>query len=422
MKIGIVGSGYVGLVTGCCLAELGHKISCMDVNKKTVEMINNGKPPIFENGLEQLLAKVLTDKRLKATDSNKEVVENSDIIFLCVGTPAREDGSTDLTYVKKAAEEVAHSLKGKNGYLLICIKSTVPVGTNDLVLKIIEDVSGKKAGKDFGIASTPEFLREGKAIEDFYNGDKIVIGFKNEKDKVLLEELFKDIKGKRVLTDPKTAELIKYANNSFLATKISFSNEIGNVCKKLGVDVYEVMDAIGTDKRIGREFLNAGAGFGGSCFPKDVKSLVASAKKAGYKPKLLENVIVLNESQPFKMIELLKNHLPKLSGKRIGVLGLAFKPDTDDIREAPSLKVVKMLIEEGATVEVYDPKAMNRFQEHYSQIKYCKNAKEVLEADAVLILTEWEEFKHLNYKNKTVIDGRNIKKAREAKIYEGICW
>ncbi len=421
MKISIIGSGYVGLITGIGFAELGNEVTFIDIDKKKVEAINSAKPPIFEKGLEELMQKNI---RRYIAASDYEAITETDITFICVGTPSRKDGSIDLTYIKTAAAEIGKVLKGYDGFHAVVVKSTVVPGTTEDVVKpIIEKESDKEAFKDFGLAMNPEFLREGNAVEDFFNPDRIVIGVKDKRTKEILEKLYSPFDCPKLVTDIKTAEMIKYASNAFLATKISFANEIGNICKKLGIDTYDVFKGVGLDHRINPSFFRAGIGFGGSCFPKDVKALIAKAEEVGENPKLLKAVIEVNEEQPLKLIKLLKRHIPDLKDKTIGVLGLAFKPNTDDIRESRAIPIVRMLLNEGAKVVAYDPKAMKNFRNLFPQIDYTPYAEKVLEADAVLIVTEWEEFKNLDYRGKIVIDGRRIEKAREeAKIYEGVCW
>jgi len=421
MKISIVGCGYVGLVTGMGFAKLGHEVTFVDLDDRKIEAINSGKPPIFEKGIEELMEK--NAGKYKAT-KNYESIKETDITFICVGTPSKEDGSIDLTFVRSAASETGRVLKEKDEFHVVVVKSTVIPGTTEEVVKpIIEKESGKEAFRDFGLALNPEFLREGKAVEDFFNPDRIVIGVKDERTREVLEELYSPFKCPKLITDIKTAEMIKYASNAFLATKISFANEIGNICKKLGIDVYEVFKGVGLDHRINPAFFRAGIGFGGSCLPKDVRALIAKAEELGEEPKILKAVIEVNERQPLRMIELLKRHISSLEGKTIGILGLAFKPDTDDVRESRAIPIVKKLLEEGAKVIAYDPKAMNNFSKIFPQIEYAGTGQEVTDrSDAILIVTEWEEFEGLNYRGKIVIDGRRIKKAREALVYEGVCW
>lgn len=421
MKISVIGAGYVGIVTGIGFAELDNEVVFVDIDEKKVDTINSGKAPIFEKGLNELMQK--NRGKYKATRDYSSIAD-TDITFICVGTPSRDDGSIDLTFVKSAAAEIGKVLKTKKEFHVVVVKSTVVPGTTENVVKpIIEKESGKEAFKDFGLAMNPEFLREGNAVHDFFNPDRIVIGVKDKKTKEMLETLYQPFNCPKLITDIKTAEMIKYASNAFLATKISFANEIGNICKKLGIDAYEVFKGVGLDHRINPAFFRAGVGFGGSCFSKDIKALIAKAEELGVNPKILKAVIEVNEEQPVKMIELLKKHIPDLKGKRIGILGLAFKPDTDDIRESRAIPIVQKLIEEGAKIIAYDPKAMDNFRKLFPQIEYASSASDVLNADAVLIVTEWEEFEKLNYKGKIVIDGRRIEKARkEAAIYEGVCW
>jgi UDPglucose 6-dehydrogenase len=414
MNLGVIGLGYVGLITVVGFASKGHKIVGVDVDETKIKQINRGVPPIYEKGLEGKLKRHLGN--IKAT-TDISSLKDADIIFICVGTPSRKDGSIDLSYVKKAAEDLSEIL---SFYKLIVVKSTVVPGTTESLIPILER-NGKKAGKDFGLAMNPEFLREGNALHDFEEPDRIVIGGYDKKSKDILSELYKDFKQPKVFTNLRTAEMIKYASNSFLATKISFINEIGNICKKMDIDTYEVAEGIGLDKRIGREFLNSGLGFGGSCFPKDVRALIAKAEELKEDPKLLKEVMALNERQPLKEIDILKKHLPDIKGKTIGVLGLAFKADTDDIRESRTIPIVKILLEEGALVKAHDPQAKENFKQLFPKINYCQ-PEEVLNSDAILILTNWKEFEKLNYKGKLVLDGRRVLKAKEADKYEGICW
>lgn len=420
MKISIVGSGYVGVTTGVGFAELGNDVTFIDVDENKIKAINSAKPPIFEKGLEELMNK--NRDKYKATN-NYESILDTDITFICVGTPSKDDGSIDLSFVESAAREIGKMLKRKDGFHTVVVKSTVVPGTTEEVVKpLIEKESGKRAFEDFGLAMNPEFLREGSAVDDFFNPDRIVIGVKDDKTREVLEMLYSPFNCPKLVTDIKTAEMIKYASNAFLATKISFANEIGNICKKLGIDAYEVFKGVGLDHRINPAFFRAGIGFGGSCFPKDVKALIAKARDVGEEPKLLKAVMDVNEGQPMRLIELLKKHIPNLRGKKVGVLGLAFKPDTDDIRESRAIPIVEELLKEQAEILAYDPKAMDNFKQLFPQIRYAETPNEVLNADAVLIVTEWKEFEQLDYKGKIVIDGRRVEKAREAAIYEGVCW
>lgn len=431
MKVSIIGSGYVGSVSAACFAELGHDVICIDIDEEKVRQINAGIAPIWEEGLDELLEKH-TQKNLIATSDYDYAVQNTDASFICVGTPSGEDGSIDLSIVKAASVSLGKAIAKKDHYHVVVVKSTVvPETTEKLVLTTVEEYSGKKAGKDFGIAMNPEFLREGKAVYDFMHPDKIVVGAIDERSFFVVSELYRRLDCEVTHTNPRTAEMIKYVNNSFLATKISFANEVGNICKQLGIDTYEVMDAVGKDLRIERKFLNCGAGFGGSCFPKDVRALIGKAKSIGYEPEILESVISVNEKQPLKMLELLQKKLESLKNKRIAVLGLAFKNDTDDIRASRSIPVIAELLRLGADIAAYDPMAQESMKKLFPEITYCKNSSEALqEADGCLIMTEWDEFRKLDKEfnvmaNKVVIDGRHLVNPKDISAdidYEGICW
>jgi UDPglucose 6-dehydrogenase len=427
MKISVIGSGYVGSVTAACFAEVGHEVVCVDVDKKKMDQINAGISPIYEEGLGELLQKY-AGKSLTATTDYEYAIMNTDISFVCVGTPSAEDGSIDLSIVRAATASIGAVLAKKEGYHVVVVKSTVvPETTEKFVLPILEENSGKIAGKDFGVAMNPEFLREGKAVYDFMHPDKIVVGAIDKKSGDLVSELYRTFKCEVTRTNLSTAEMIKYANNSLLATKISFANEIGNICKRLNVDTYEVMEAVGKDSRISPKFLNSGAGFGGSCFPKDVKALIGKAKEIGYSPDLLESVIAVNEKQPILMTEILQKKIGSLTGKKIAVLGLAFKNDTDDIRESRAIPVIAELLRLGAEVSAYDPMATENMKRIFPTIEYSEKAKDALKsADACLVMTEWDEFNQLDsefegMKEKIVIDGRRIIKAKNIDC-EGLCW
>ncbi|RLJ08704.1 MAG: UDP-glucose 6-dehydrogenase [Candidatus Aenigmatarchaeota archaeon] len=425
MRISIIGTGYVGLSTGIGFAYKKNRVTCVDVDKEKVKKIKSGVSPVYEPGLQEGLKRFL-GKSFDVTLDLERAVKESEISFICVPTPSLPDGKIDLGFLKQASKDLGKVLREKD-YHVVVVKSTVVPGTTEnLVVPVLEKESGKKAGKGFGVCMNPEFLREGSALKDFLNPDRVVIGEYDKRSGDFLEKLYKNFKTQVLRTSIKSAELIKYASNSFLAMKISFANEIGNFCKKLGIDVYEVMKGVGMDFRISPKFLNAGIGFGGSCFPKDVKALVYRIKEEGLKPVLLESVLKLNEEQPMKIIEILKKRVRNLKGKNICVLGVAFKPDTDDIREAPSIKIVKKLLKEKANVRVYDPKAMENFRRIFPRIEYSDSARKALNgADACLILTEWNEFKNLNKKDfssmrrKIIIEGRKILNIKEK---EGVCW
>jgi UDPglucose 6-dehydrogenase len=416
MKISVIGAGYVGLISGACFAKLGHEVVLLDVDEEKLAAIAGKKTlPIYEEGLQDLLEEVFIE-----TSTNYDKTIDSEVIFICVGTTADEKGAIASEYLVNATREIADVLKKRSSYCVIAVKSTVgPVMTESLVIPLLEK-SGKKAGKDFGVCMTPEFLQEGRGIYYFMNPSRIIIGEYDKKSGDVLERLHQGLKASVMRTSLRTAEMIKLATNSFLATKISFINEIGNICKKLGIDTYDVARGMGMDDRIGKKFLNAGIGFGGSCLPKDLRILISGAREVGYQPGLLPSVANLNETQALKPVELLKKHIT-LKGATVGILGLAFKPGTDDIRDSRAIKIVEVLLDEGAAVKAYDPLALNNFVKAFPEVVPATK-EEVLDSDAVLLLTEWEEFKKLDYRGKIVIDGRRIDKAREARIYEGVCW
>ncbi|MEN6610938.1 MAG: UDP-glucose/GDP-mannose dehydrogenase family protein [Methanoregulaceae archaeon] len=421
MRIAVIGTGYVGAVTGTCLADLGNEVTFVDIDERKLAMIREGTPPIFEPGLAELLRK--NRHRISVTGDLDRAVRTSDLTMISVGTPSRDDGSIDLSYVTGAAKEIGAALTRCPGFHTVVTKSTVIPGTSeDVIRPILEQYSGKTCGEQFGLASNPEFLKEGSAVEDFFHPDRIIIGAQDANSRAVLETLYSSFTCPKLVTGIKTAEMIKYASNAFLATKISFANEVGNICKELGIDTAEVFQGVGMDTRIGPAFFRSGIGFGGSCFPKDVRALISLAKEKGVSPSLLNAVVSVNESQPERMIPLLKKHLD-IKGKTIGVLGLAFKPDTDDIRESRAIPVIAALLREGCRVIAYDPLAMDAFRAVCPDISYTGNPDEVLKADAILIVTEWKEFEMLDYRGKTVIDGRRMSSPRrDAKIYEGVCW
>ncbi len=428
MRISIIGTGYVGTVTGACFASLGNDVICVDVDAKRVESMNRGVPPIYEEGLEELL-KAHALKNLRATLDYDDAIAHTDISFICVPTPTDESGKIDLRFVREASRSIGQRLKNKSSYHVVVVKSTVvPQTTQSVVTPILEEASGKKAGVDFGVGMNPEFLREGKAVHDFMHPDRIVIGGDDPKAQVIIKSLYKGYKCPILEVDTKTAEMIKYVSNAFLATKISFSNEVGNICKRLGIDTYKVMEGVGLDARISPFFLNSGLGFGGSCFPKDVKALIGKAADVDYEPLLLKTVLLVNDHQPQMLLRLLKIHVPDLKGKRIAVLGLAFKNDTDDIRESRAIPVIGSLLAEGARVVAYDPMATEHMKRVYPNIEYARTADEALVgADACIVATEWAEFKKLdsfgNMRSPVVIDGRKMIDPKGKNIiYEGICW
>ena len=414
MKIAVVGTGYVGLVTGTCFAETGNKVVCVDIDKSKVEKLSNGEITIYEPGLEKLFLRNLKEGRLKFTTSLAEGIEGAPIIFLALPTPPGEDGAADLRYVLGVADELGKLMKD---YKVIVDKSTVPVGTAQ---KVHSAVAAHYKG-EFDVVSNPEFLREGVAVDDFMKPDRVVIGTGSERARKLMGDLYAPFvrQGNPVIyMDERSAELTKYAANSFLATKISFMNEIAQLCEKLGADVDMVRRGIGSDERIGKRFLFPGIGYGGSCFPKDVQALIRSAEEADYDFKILKAVESVNELQKKHLLPKVKAYFKgALKGKRIALWGLAFKPNTDDIREAPALSLIEALTAEGANVIAYDPEAMANVKKTLgNQIAYAANQYEALVgADALIIATEWSEFRTPDFemigerlKNKTIFDGRNL--------------
>ncbi len=418
MKVTIIGSGYVGLVTAVCFSDLGHEVMCIEKDTNKLKKLKNGIVPIYEPGLDELLKKNLYNNRIYFSDSIQDGVKFSDVIYLCVGTPQGEDGKADLSQVEEASRQIALSM---DQYKLIVEKSTVPVNTHQWVKKTIRRYIKNKE-IHFDVASNPEFLREGSAIYDFMNPDRIVIGVESKRAEELLKELYKyfiDNNFKILITTPSAAELIKHSANSFLAMKISYINMIAELCEKVGADVNEVAEGIGLDKRIGRAFLNAGIGYGGSCFPKDVKAFIKIAEEHGVDFGLLRETEKINQIRRLKFIEKIEDVLWISKDKNIAIWGLSFKPNTDDIREAPSIDVVNALYKLKANLFLYDPKAMENFKEIFPEngsIHYAKDPYECVEnADALLILTEWDEFVNIDLnkvKSKMrlpiIIDGRNI--------------
>ncbi len=411
MNICIIGTGYVGLVTGTVFAELGNDAVCVDKVGEKIEKLNNNEMPIYEPGLEELVSRNRKEGRLTFTTDLKSAVQASEIIFICVNTPTSDTGDSDLSYVKEAAKEIGQSM---NGYKIIVNKSTVPVGTGDLVRDIVSQ--SYKNSHDFDVVSNPEFLREGSAVEDALNPDRIIIGAPTKQVAFRLLELYSSLEAPMIITDVYSAEIIKYASNAFLSTKISFINAIANLCEKVGADVEDVAKGIGRDPRIGQAFLNPGLGFGGSCFPKDIKSLVYTSQKFGYDFELLKNVLKINEERVGHFFGMIKSRFPDLAGRTFAVLGLSFKPNTDDMREAKSIEIIEKLTAEKAVVRVFDPVAMPAAKKLLNSVTFCSSAYEACSsADAMVLVTEWREFKQLNLekiknsmKTGVIFDGRNI--------------
>jgi len=416
MHIAVIGTGYIGLVTGTCFAEFGVEVTCIDVDESKIEMLKSGNIPIYEPGLEDMVHRNMKAGRLEFTTDTKEGVQNALVVFIGVGTPSREDGSHDMTYVEQAARSIGEAI---NGYKVIVMKSTVPVGTGVWLKEILCEYVSPDL---FDIASNPEFLREGQAIGDSMRPDRVVIGTDSEKAKDILRDLYRPlylIETPFVFTNLATSELIKYASNAFLSTKISFINEMANICEKIGGDVHMVAKAMGLDGRIGSKFLRAGVGYGGSCFPKDNSALVHMAKELGTRARIVEAVIDVNERQVYSGFEKVKKALGgSVEGKVIGCLGLAFKPETDDFRAAPSEIIINNVRKEGGTVRAYDPEGMTQARQYLGDkgITYCENAYDAIKgADVMVIITEWNQFRLLNLskcmellKSPNLVDLRNV--------------
>lgn len=423
MRISIIGAGYVGLVTAACFSELGHEVHLVEIDREKAGAIDRGIAPFYEPGLEALLKKHI-HRTLVVSCEYKEIF-GSDCTFICVGTPPSPDGSAELRFIRSAAHSIGTALKGGRDPHTVVVKSTVPPGTTGAVVApVVMEASGRQDGS-ISFAMNPEFLREGRAVEDFFHPDRIVIGCSEDIACRKVAALYDGIDAPMVTAGLEAAEMIKYASNAFLATKISFSNEIGNICKKLGIDVYEVMRGVGLDTRISPHFLNAGAGFGGSCFPKDVSALICLAESVGEDPWILKSVMEVNDSQALRMITVLEARIGNICGKQVAVLGLAFKDNTDDVRDSRAIPVISALVEKGAVVRAFDPLANTAMARIFPGINYYRSAEEALTgADACLVMTEWPEFAQLEdefdrMKSRVIIEGRRILSCRGK---EGICW
>lgn len=419
MKIAIVGTGYVGLVSGACFAEMGADVTCVDVDKRKIEMLQKGQIPIYEPGLEELVERNVADGRLHFSTDLGECLDQVKIVFSAVGTPPDEDGSADLRYVLEVAREFGRKI---NQYTLLVTKSTVPVGTASKVkAAVVEELAKRGVDVPFDVASNPEFLKEGDAIDDFMKPDRVVVGVESDRAKELMERLYKPFmmnNYRMIFTDVASAEMIKYAANSMLATRISFMNDIANLCEIMGADVNMVRKGIGADARIGSKFLYPGCGYGGSCFPKDVKALIRTAAQQGYRMQVLEAVEAVNERQKGILFEKFERYFKgDIAGRSVAMWGLSFKPETDDMREAPSLVLIERLLVAGCKVRAFDPIAMDEARRRLGdKIEYCSSKYDALEgADALMIVTEWKQFRLPNWsrvaelmKGRVVIDGRNI--------------
>ena len=411
MKLAIIGAGYVGLVTAACFADLSNAVTCLDIDQGKIEGLKHGKLPIYEPGLDEVVERNVKAGRLSFTTSYAEGIAQAEVVFIAVGTPSGVDGEADLRYVRSAAEAIADVMDHP---LIIINKSTVPVGTGDSVANIIRKRRGE--GIEFSVVSNPEFLREGSAVHDFMHPDRIVLGSEDRASVERVAHLYMPLRCTLMLTNLRTAEMIKYASNAFLATRISFINEIACICDELGADIKEVAFGMGCDRRIGHHFLEAGLGWGGSCFPKDVKALAHMADLHGTHPQLLRAVMDINKAQRRRVVRWLRGALGNLNEKTVGILGLAFKPNTDDIRDSSAIDIIRMLQHEGAEIKAHDPEAMPGAQRELSNVTFCRDAYEVAEGcDALILATEWEEFRYLNWprirsamKDNILVDGRNF--------------
>ena len=426
MKIVIVGTGYVGLVSGTCFSEMGVDVTCVDIDRKKIDKLRQGIIPIYEPGLEELVSKNVNAGRLHFTTDLREILDEVEVVFSAVGTPPDEDGSAALKYVLEVARSVGQNMKK---YLVIVTKSTVPVGTALKVKNAIqEELDRRGVNIEFDVASNPEFLKEGAAVNDFMSPDRVVVGVANERAKEIMSRLYKPfmLSGDRMIfTDIPSAEMIKYAANSMLATRISFMNDMANLCELVGADINMVRKGIGTDSRIGKKFLYAGCGYGGSCFPKDVKALIKTAEQNGYEMQVLKAVENVNEKQKSILFDKFMKHFNgKVKGKTVAMWGLAFKPETDDMREAPALVLIDLLLNAGVSVKVYDPIAMDECHRRIGdKVIYCKDMYEAtVDADALMLVTEWKEFRVPSWsvlkkvmRGHVVVDGRNIYDGKELK-------
>ncbi len=445
MNIVVIGAGYVGLVSSACLACKSHTVKCVDKQSDVIKKIIQGESPIYENGLDKILKKVIDNRRLSPTTDLTKALQGAEVAIIAVGTPFK-DGAIDLSYIKQVCKEIGLWLKYNDNYIVVTIKSTVvPSTTDSIVLPILERISGKKCGKDFGLCMNPEFLREGNAVEDFFKPDRIVIGSIDEKSSSVLQNLYSDFDAPVIATSLRTAEMIKCAANSLLATLISFSNEMANISAVVGdIDINEVMRGVHLDHRLNPKingnflnpeilsYLEAGCGFGGSCFPKDVNALISFAKERGTKARILEAVISTNNKQPLKLVEILKTLYPKLDGIKVAILGLAFKPNTDDIRKSPAISIVNALLDSGVNVSLYDPTVGEEFNSHIvsGEVRYARSWEEAVHnADAGIIITRWPEFKAITQEKikrlmrcPIIIDGRRMlnREEFERNLYHGI--
>lgn len=419
MKISVIGTGYVGLVTGVCLSEVGHEITCLDIDPRKVDKLNSGESPIYEPGLDEMMERNIDAGRLSFTTSYQDALKDREVVIIAVGTPQAADGSAELTYLNNACKSIAEHMTND---LVVVTKSTVPVGTNEHVKAVIEE--HKQEDDKVSVISNPEFLREGSAIHDTFHGDRIVIGGEDEASVQTVKSIFEPLNIPMLITDLRSAEMIKYASNAFLATKISFINELGNLCERIGANIESVSEGMGMDTRIGDNFLKAGVGYGGSCFPKDTTALQSIGKSVGYDLSIIDSVIGTNNRQQRIIVDKIKKVFPDLYGKKVAVLGLAFKPNTDDMRDAPSIKVIRELVDAGADVYAYDPIASENAKVYLPGATiYTASIDDTIEAvDFSVIMTDWQEIKDYSLQsfqdkmnNPVIFDGRNCYSLEDAK-------
>lgn len=428
MKIAIVGTGYVGTALSCGFAKKNHEVVCSDLDKDKIREINNGNLPFFEKDLGNFIKDSVSKGLLRGTTSTVDAVEGADVIFLAVDTPVGKDGEINLESIKEASKDIAKGLENNKSYSVVAVKSTVtPKTTEEVIIPVLEQ-SGKTLGEEIGVCVNPEFLREGTALNDFLNPDRIVIGELDQKSGDKLEQVYRDFDAPIMRTGLREAELIKCASNSLLATKISFINEIGNLCKKIDIDIYDIVDGVAMDSRIERSFLNSGAGFGGSCFPKDVRALIKNIKDKGEDASILEEVVNTNDRQKTRIVDQLDQEI-NISDSTVAILGLSFKPGTDDIRNSPAIDIISELKNKGARVKAYDPEAMANMRKEHGSIEYVKNYREALNnCDAALIVTDWPEFNKIDrgdlksMNNPLIIEGRKLEYDIPDKSRKGITW
>lgn len=434
MELSVIGSGYVGTTIAACFADLGHDVVNVDIDEEIVETISSGATPVHEEDLPGLIAKHASDTgtgRLHAT-TDYEAVLDTDVTFLCLPTPQNDDGSIDLSIMEAGAEQLGDTLADKPDWHTVVVKSTVvPGSTEDVITPILAGASEQTLGEEFGVGMNPEFLREGTAVADFLNPDKVVLGADDDRTLMDMQDVFAPLveqsEAPVVETDTRTAEMIKYANNGFLASKVSLINDIGNICKEFGVDAYEVANAIAHDDRIGERFLRSGLGWGGSCFGKDTNAVINAAKETGYEPAMLEAAVEVNDRQPERLLSLLDDHVD-VESERVAVLGLAFKPGTDDVRDSRAIPVINSLQERGARVAAHDPVAAENMHAHFPDIEYTDSPQDALTgASACVVCTDWDEFAVLDeefdaMETRVVVDGRRIIERRDGLTYEGLTW